>query len=141
MKKIEAFSAWFCTCLGITLVFGSILVVPSQAFANDYTGQCAYYAPYPQDPTPCCMNYCGDDSTCWTQCCTDGCASNDTDCVTACQQAQKKCLGDSCESSTNCFNQTGGACDKLSTYCTAMTKGCETCICRNNVGICSCRPK
>jgi len=94
MVRLETVASWFFTCLGVTLLGVSILVVPASAFADGGGGDSsctdACRLPYP-DPSPeqydcfrvCCGGECGSDSACYTSCCQAACG-NDTNCLTAC---------------------------------------------------------
>lgn len=83
MFRLEAVAAWLFTCLGITLLGISVMVVPAKAFADagsDCQTKCG------SDTTclgNCCFGSCGTDYTCTYNCCQSAC-SNDSKCIEAC---------------------------------------------------------
>jgi hypothetical protein len=148
MKRMEAVMAWFSTCLGITLLAASVLVVPGNAFADNGT-TCAAKALsicgsnqgcYYYEIGYCCLTDCGNDSTCASTCCKSACGSDST-CLSNCLQAQLSCLGMTCDN--GCANQwdLNLKCDNANTSCTKMLPAsCGTCLCLKQItATCSCK--
>ena len=77
------------TALGLNLLAAGVLVVPPEAFAGDYSGQCtacAINCPGQNCNScafGCCTGYCQGDDNCVAQCCKDGC-NGDSDCLANC---------------------------------------------------------
>ena len=115
MSRLSAVGSWFFTCLGITLLAVSILVVPADVFADAgsdcWTG-CNNQTVYPYDTcvAKCCATRCGPDTTCynncvaggcqlqystnptgWDGCCENACGS-DQDCLANCADIKKLCI-------------------------------------------------
>jgi hypothetical protein len=110
MAKLDALLAWFFTSLGIALVGFAILIVPTDAFASDYTGLCDFCA-NAADPAACaadccknkagcgntecsnecCLKACGGDAACQAKCCQAVCGS-DTDCLSSCNAVGPACV-------------------------------------------------
>lgn len=143
MKRLEAVAAWFFTCLGITLLGCSILVVPEKAFADHWTKDCqeaCCYSCYPNEE-------CGYSNECYMSCmsacseCASACNENQS-CIDECvQKGKEKCLLLKCEIDQKCLKQ-GGNCDKSNQYCNKLgAADCGACICIYYKTDCNCRNK
>ncbi len=111
MARLQAWAAWFFSCLGIVLLGGSILVVPTNAFA-DAGGDCASICKELYDPGTtdyyqclggCCGYTCSGDGTCESDCCASACGGNGNLCFQGCMYfvTQKNCNTLFCEGGCN----------------------------------------
>ncbi len=139
MSRLESLASWFFTCLAITLLGGSILVVPQQAFADGYS-DCA---------AACCTACFGGDTCDTFSSCYLDCTSPCFDCVTACKgdksceaacAAQKKACPQGCEVGVNCAIQFPN-CDNSNTSCSKTAGTCDYCACKKVSNMCDCRLK
>jgi hypothetical protein len=128
MSRLFAFASWFFTCLGITLLGVSILVVPAEAFAdagsNCYS-QCNGLTGSAYDGciAGCCQSQCGGvtGSACYYNCACEAChlkyqgdPNGLSDCYKAVCGTDQNCLAN-CLANTNVDSPQcpkGGTCVK-----------------------------
>jgi hypothetical protein len=133
MSRFVAFLGWFFTCLGITLLGVSILVVPGEAFADpgsDCYGACKNASDSGACVAGCCQQLCGSNSNdrynnCVAEAnsllcpnaggCDNGCAGNN--CIKMkCDPTKIECKCDADEYNANCSKYCA---------CTKIVNGCE----------------
>lgn len=153
MKRMEAVMAWLSTCLGITLLAASVLVVPGTAFA-DYGSVCASGCQtscgsdqlcFDECITKCCMTDCGTDANCGLACCQSACVNGDINCLSYCYQGQNI----TCSGNEICSNGCVQRYDNGNFTCTPAKTGCNkgsvndcgACLCVPVGPACYCRPK
>jgi hypothetical protein len=144
MARLEAWAAWFFSCLGTVLLGVSVLVVPADAFADG--GSCSYYDCYMKCSgnqacidtcaVECCADFCeGKGEECWGTCCSSACGGSGNSCYDNCvAQGKSDCTDKSKCTPCNfpcddvCFGS--GSC------------GPNFCICNKASGSkCKCDPK
>lgn len=137
MRRLEALTAWFCMCLGITLLGVSILVAPAKAFAEDPYQSCgdaccsACFGSDPCDGTSSCYLSC--DSTCFA--CVGNC-NGDSGCIASCIAGTGGCSGSpKCDIPNNpCYTKLKPSCPNTNTNCANGTQSnaCDGCKCAAN---------
>src|SRR5262249_9459124 len=155
MCRLNAMASWLFTCLGITLLGVSILVVPADVFAdagdNCYAGCSTMYPSggpsYNSCVASCCGSNCGSDSTCYNNCVAGDCELQyGTDqnglsgCCTAVCNGDQLCV-DNCLSMVFCNGCLPPECNNVSSSfcsvqgdCPSSIAACKGCSCEKVIG-------
>ncbi len=119
MSRFIAFNSWFFTCLGITLLGVSILVVPADAFADAGSSCYSICNQPPYNANDAAYNACVG-----SMCCPSECGGSGNSCFNS-------CVGEACQ--LKYANDPNG----LSTCCQTVC-GSNTNDCYNNCLVAQC---
>ena len=129
--KLNAVGSWFFTCLGITLLGLTILVLPADVLADagsDCYSGCAGFSgsDFTNCVNNCCQYKCGSDTTCFNNCAAEACSLAPSGLAGCCQTL--------CGTDQNCLAKCNAGVDFGCLFlcgCPAFGK----CICRTSVFI------